>query len=85
LFTGGTYLVDSLLIARDRIAAYVFMNGANAALVLGIVAIVVRRGLTATAAGWALAQGLSLLLGVVVLATARRGRDRKAGAGDAGP
>lgn len=78
LFTGGTYLVDSLLIARDRIAAYVFMNGANAALVLGFVGILVRRGLTAAAVGWALAQGLSLLLGVVVLASGRRGKHRKA-------
>ena len=78
LFTGGTYLVDSLLIARDRIAAYVFMNGANAVLVLGLVGILVRRGLTAAAVGWALAQGLSLLLGLVVLAMARLGRRRKA-------
>ena len=78
LFTGGTYLVDSVLIARDRIAAYVFMNGANAALVLGIVGILVRRGLTAAAVGWALAQGLSLLLGLLVLATARLGRHRQA-------
>jgi O-antigen/teichoic acid export membrane protein len=77
LFTGGTYLVDSLLIARDRIAAYVFMNGANAALVLGFVGILVRRGLTAAAVGWALAQGLSLLLGLVVLATAGTGRHRQ--------
>ena len=76
LFTGGTYLVDSLLIARDRIAAYIFMNGANAALVLGFVGILVRRGLTAAAVGWAIAQGLSLLLGVLVLATARLGRRR---------
>ncbi len=72
LFTGGTYLVDSLLIARDRIGAYVFMNGANAALVLGFVGILVPRGLTAAAVGWALAQGLSLLLGLGVLAAARR-------------
>ena len=71
LFTGGTYLVDSLLIARDRIAAYIFMNGANAALVLAFVGILARRGLTAAAVGWALAQGLSLLLGVLVLATGR--------------
>jgi O-antigen/teichoic acid export membrane protein len=78
LFTGGTYLVDSLLIARDRIAAYVFMNGANAALVLGFVGILVQRGLTAAAVGWALAQGLSLLLGLVVLATASLGRHRQA-------
>jgi O-antigen/teichoic acid export membrane protein len=78
LFTGGTYLVDSLLIARDRIAAYIFMNGANAALVLAFVGILARRGLTAAAVGWALAQGLSLLLGVLVLATGRLGRRRQA-------
>jgi len=76
LFTGGTYLVDSVLIARDRIAAYVFMNGANAALVLGLVGILVSRGLTAAAVGWALAQGLSLLLGLVVVAAARRNRSK---------
>ena len=73
---GGTYLVDSLLIARDRIAAYVFMNCVNGALVLGLVGIMLPRGLTAAAGGWALAQGLSLLLGVLVLATARSGRHR---------
>ena len=72
----GTYLVDSLLIARDRIAAYVFMNGANAALVLGLVWILLPRGLTAAAGGWALAQGLALLLGVIVLATGRSGQHR---------
>ena len=79
LFTGGTYLVDSVLIARDRIAAYVFMNGANAALVLGFVGILAQRGLTAVAVGWALAQGLSLLLGMVVLATTRRRRHPQSG------
>ena len=72
----GTYLVDSLLIARDRIAAYIFMNGANAALVLGLVWILLPHGLTAAAGGWALAQGLALLLGVIVLATGRSGRHR---------
>lgn len=51
LFTGGTYLVDSILIARDRVAAYTFMNGANAALVLGCVAVLLPRGLTAAAWG----------------------------------
>jgi O-antigen/teichoic acid export membrane protein len=74
LFTGGTYLVDSLLIARDRTAAYVFMNGANAALVLGAVGILLPRGLTWAACGWALGQGLSLGLGLLVLATGRVGR-----------
>jgi O-antigen/teichoic acid export membrane protein/transposase len=83
LFTGGTYLVDSLLIARDRIAAYIFMNGANAALVLAFVGILARRGLTAAAVGWALAQGLSLLLGVLVLATGRLGWRRQAAAAPA--
>ena len=47
---GGTYLVDSLLIARDRTAAYTFMQVANAALVLGCVGILLPRGLTAAAA-----------------------------------
>jgi hypothetical protein len=80
LFTGGTYLVDSLLIARDRIAAYIFMNGANAALVLGFVGLLVPRGLTAAATGWAVAQGLSLVLGIIVVATAGLGRRRGAAA-----
>jgi O-antigen/teichoic acid export membrane protein len=74
---GGTYLVDSLLIARDRVAAFVFINGANAALVLGLVRILLPRGLTAAAGGWALAQCLSLLLGVVILGTAKSGRHRQ--------
>jgi len=74
LLTGGTYLVDSLLIARDRTAAYVFMNGANAALVLGCVGVLLPRGLTAAAVGWALGQGVSLVLGLVVLASGSVGR-----------
>ena len=64
---GGAYMVDSLLIARDRIAAYVFMNGANAALVLGCVGALVSRGLTAAAAGWTLGQLLSFVLALAVL------------------
>jgi O-antigen/teichoic acid export membrane protein len=75
---GGTYLVDSLLIARDRRAAYTFMQVANAALVLGCVGALLPRGLTAAGGGWALAQALSLALGLVVLATARSGRHRLA-------
>jgi O-antigen/teichoic acid export membrane protein len=74
LLTGGTYIVDSMLIARDRTVAYVFMNGANAALVLACVGILLPRGLVAAAAGWALAQGSSLLLGLIVLATGTVGR-----------
>lgn len=76
VFTGGAYLVDSVLIARDRIVAYTFMNGANAALVLGGVALLLPYGLTAGAWGWTAAQGLSLLLGMIVIATGRSGRHR---------
>lgn len=83
---GGTYLVDSLLIARDRVAAFVFINGANAALVLSLVWILLPHGLTAAAVGWALAQCLSLFLGAILLGTtAKSGRHRPArGPGDRG-
>jgi O-antigen/teichoic acid export membrane protein len=74
LFTGGTYLVDSLLIARDRTAAYIFINTANAILVLGCVGMLLPRGLTAAAGGWALGQGISLLLGLLTLAVGRSGK-----------
>jgi O-antigen/teichoic acid export membrane protein/glycosyltransferase involved in cell wall biosynthesis len=77
LLTGGTYLIDSLLIARDRKGAYVFINGVNAFLVLGCVAALLPHGLTAAAAGWALAQGLSFLVGLGVLAVGRRRRRRR--------
>ncbi|GAA2208718.1 hypothetical protein GCM10009850_041760 [Nonomuraea monospora] len=68
LVGAGNYLVDTILISRDRTGAYVFMNGANAVLVLALVAALLPYGLTAAALGWTLAQGLSLLLGVGVLA-----------------
>jgi O-antigen/teichoic acid export membrane protein len=74
LLSGGAYLVDSVLIAGDRIVAYVFMNGANAALVLGCVGILLSHGLTAAALGWVLAQAISLVIGVVLLVAGRTGR-----------
>ena len=74
LLTGGTDRVDSVLIARDRIRAYVFINAANAALVLGCVRIFLPRGLTAAAGGWALAQGVSLVLGLILVMTGAVGR-----------
>lgn len=77
LLMGGTYLVDSLLIARDRIGAYMFMNCANALLVLVFVGLLVPDGLTAAAWGWAAGQGASLALGVLVVATARTGKHRR--------
>ena len=47
---GGTYLIDSILIARDRTAAYTFMQISNAALILGGVGLLLPYGLTAAAA-----------------------------------
>ncbi len=73
LLTGGTYIVDAVLIARDRIKAYIFINGANAALVLGLVWIMLRHGLAGAAEGWALAQGISLVLGLILVATGTAG------------
>jgi hypothetical protein len=77
LFTGGTYLVDSMLIARDRTGAYLFMNGANAALILGCVGYLLRYGINGGAEGWALGQGVSLLLGLIVVAVGNTGRHRR--------
>jgi len=77
LVTSGNYLVDSMLIARDRSAAYLFMNGANAALVLGCVGVLLHHGLVGGSQGWALAQFASLLLGLVVIATGKTGRHRQ--------
>jgi O-antigen/teichoic acid export membrane protein len=71
---GGTYLVDSILVALDRTAAYTFMQVANAVLVLGLVGALLPRGLTAGAVGWAVAQGLTLVVGLLVLAMRRVGR-----------
>ncbi|UBU13774.1 glycosyltransferase [Nonomuraea gerenzanensis] len=80
LVGAGNYLVDTILISRDRTRAYVLMNGANAALVLGLVAALLPYGLTAAALGWTLAQGLSLLLGVgVLIASFASGRHARAG------
>jgi O-antigen/teichoic acid export membrane protein len=69
LLTGGTYLVDSALIARDRTGAYIFMNAVNAALVLTVVGCLLPFGLAAGAIGWVIAQGASLAIGAVVIAT----------------
>ena len=79
LLAGGTYLVDALLIARDRVNAYVFINGVNAALVLVCVWVFLPHGLTAAAGGWTLAQGISLITGLILLAAGKLGRHHPAG------
>ena len=71
---GGTHLISSLLIARDRLAAYTFMQIANAVLVLGFVGLLLPHGLTAAAAGLALAQVVTLILCLLALMTGRAGR-----------
>ncbi len=68
LFTGGTYLVDVLLAATDRVRAYAFMNGLNAASVVAAVSLLVPDGLTAVGLGWMLAQAVSLLAGLLLVA-----------------
>jgi O-antigen/teichoic acid export membrane protein len=71
------YLVDSMLIARDRSGAYLFMNGANALLVLVCVGFLLHRGLAWGAVGWAIGQAASLALGLVVVALGRTGQHRR--------
>lgn len=68
LLSAGVYLVDAALIARDRTGAYIFMNGVNAALVLACCALALPRGLTAGVLGWVVAQGVSLVIGVLLIA-----------------
>jgi O-antigen/teichoic acid export membrane protein len=84
LLTGGTYLVDSVLVASDRIVAYVFINAANAALVLICVGVLLPHGLTAAALGWALAQAVSLVIGVLLVTVGSAGRHRRGRARDRG-
>ena len=76
LFSAGNYLVDSMLIARDRGGAYLFMNAANTVFVLVCVSALLSRGITGAAIGWAISQVASLLLGLAVIARGGSGRHR---------
>jgi O-antigen/teichoic acid export membrane protein len=67
VFTGGTYIVDVALAARDRVRAYVLMNAVNATFVLVAVGVLLPQGLTYGALGWLVAQAASLGFGVVLL------------------
>jgi O-antigen/teichoic acid export membrane protein len=80
LLAGGTYLVDSLLIARDRVVAYVFINAANAFLILTFVALFLPHSLAAGAGGEVLGQGVSLVIGLVLLTMGGARRRRAASA-----
>jgi len=65
--SGCTYLIDAILLARDRMMGYFIINAANAALVLVFVGLALPRGITAAAGAWFVAQTLSVVLGVLVL------------------
>jgi O-antigen/teichoic acid export membrane protein len=78
---GGTYIVDSLLLAHDRTLAYVLINGVNAALIIACVSIFLQYGLVGVAAGWMLAQVLSFALGLILIVLGRRGRHLVLGRG----
>jgi O-antigen/teichoic acid export membrane protein len=67
LATALTYLIDSALNVQHRPLAYGLMNAANAALVVGGVALVAHDGLTAVAVAWLVAQVVSALIGVAVV------------------
>ena len=60
---GGTYLIDSILIARDRTAAYTFMQISNAALILGVVGCCCRKGSPPRRPAWPLARSSRSFLG----------------------
>jgi O-antigen/teichoic acid export membrane protein len=67
LVSAVNYLVDATIIASGRAAHYVFVNAANAVLVLTGVAAALPFGLTGLGIGWTIAQFVSLALGLVVL------------------
>jgi O-antigen/teichoic acid export membrane protein/glycosyltransferase involved in cell wall biosynthesis len=67
LFLGATYIIDSILTAMDRMRGYFVINVINSALVVGLVAVFARSGLTAIALTWDVAQGLSVFFGLAVL------------------
>lgn len=74
LFTGGTYIVDTIVIALGYTGWYFVTNFANAALVVGGVVIGASHGVTGAAFGWSAGQGISLVIGVLVVLALRRFR-----------
>jgi O-antigen/teichoic acid export membrane protein len=71
LFLGATYVVDSILMATDRMRAYLMINALNSLLVVALVAIFAGQGLTAVGLAWAAAQGLSVGIGGAILIAPR--------------
>ncbi len=82
LATAVTYVVDALLNVQRRGAAYAAMNALNAVLVVGAVALLAHRGLTAVGIGWLVGQALSAGAGLALVAR-RTARARVAGAAGA--
>jgi O-antigen/teichoic acid export membrane protein len=70
LFIGVNYVIDSVLNAQGRGAAYMFMNVFNAVAVIGFALLLMKSGLTGVGAGWLLGQSTSALVGIVVVLAA---------------
>lgn len=68
LFTGATYLVDTIVIARGHVRAYVITNVTNAVLVVaGVVLGIFNLGVDGAGIGWTAGQGAALVIALGVL------------------
>lgn len=67
LLTGMTYVIDTFLLSRQHLFAYIVINAVNAVLVLGLVITLSDDGLTAVGLGWTLGQGASVIAGLTIL------------------
>jgi O-antigen/teichoic acid export membrane protein len=74
LFLGGTYIIDSILTAVDRMRAYFAINAINSLLVVGLVALVAAGGMTDIGLAWVAAQAVSLVIGAGILFAPRIGK-----------
>lgn len=66
LFTGGTYIIDTVVIALGHVRAYVVTNITNAVLVVGGVVVGATHGVLGAGLGWTAGQGVALLIGIAV-------------------
>ncbi len=62
-----TYVIDTFLLSRRHLFAYIVINAVNAALVLGLVITLSSDGLTSVGLGWTLGQGASVIAGLTIL------------------
>jgi O-antigen/teichoic acid export membrane protein len=67
LVTGMTYVIDTFLLSRGHLFAYIIINAVNATFVLGLVVALSTQGLTSVGLGWTLGQGASVIAGLTIL------------------